>query len=52
LSGSERDRSATVIWMKYCGTAAKAGGKQRKQTSSWNHGSLLSTRKIPYENIV
>ena len=23
------------------------GGKQRRQTSSWNHGSLLSTRRIP-----
>ena len=26
LSGSERGRRSTVIWMKYCGTAAKAGG--------------------------
>jgi hypothetical protein len=26
LSGSERGRSATVIWKRYCGTAAKAGG--------------------------
>ncbi len=29
---SERGRSSTVIWIRYCGTAAKAGGKQRKQT--------------------
>jgi cobalt-zinc-cadmium efflux system outer membrane protein len=36
-----------VIWMKYCGTVAKAGGQQRRQTSSWCHGSLLSARKIP-----
>ena len=37
------------MWTKYCGTVAKAGGKQRKQTSSWCHGSLLSTRKIPVQ---
>ena len=43
-SGSERGRSTTVTWMRYCGIVAKAGGKQRKQTSSWSHGSLLSTR--------
>jgi hypothetical protein len=34
-----------VIWMGSCGTAAKAGGKQRTQTPSWSHGSLLSIRK-------
>ena len=45
LSGSERDRRTTVTWMRSCGTAAKAGGKQRTQTSSWSHGSLLSTHK-------
>ena len=44
LSGSERGRSTTVAWMRYCGTVAKAGGQQRKQTSSWSHGSLLPTR--------
>jgi len=31
LSGSERDRSTTVIWMKYCGTAAKVGGNRENK---------------------
>ena len=45
LSGFESERSATVKWMKYCGTAAKAGGKQRKPTSSWIMGvSYLLTK--------
>jgi hypothetical protein len=34
-----------VVWTRYCGTAAKAGGKRRKQTSSCSYGSLLPTRK-------
>jgi hypothetical protein len=45
LSGSERGRRTTGVWKRYCGTAAKAGGKQRKQTSSCSHGRLLPTRK-------
>jgi hypothetical protein len=33
-SGSERGRSATGIWKRYCGTIAKADGKLRTRTSS------------------
>ena len=44
LSGSERGWSATLVWMTYCGTAGKPGGKQRKQTSSYSPGSLQPTR--------
>ena len=49
LSGSERGWSATLVWMKYCGTAGKPGGKQRKQTSSYSPGSLQPTRTAPKE---
>ena len=31
LSGSERGLGTTVIWTKYCGTAAKAGGNRENQ---------------------
>ena len=31
LSGSVRGRGTTVIWTKYCGTAAKAGGNREDQ---------------------
>ena len=44
LYGSERGWSATLIWMKYGGTANKPGGKQRKQTLSFCQGSLRPTR--------
>ena len=44
LYGSERGWSATLAWMKYCGTVGKPGGKQRKQTSSYSQGSLQPTR--------
>ena len=30
----ERGRSTTGIWKRYCGTVAKADGKQRRRTSS------------------
>jgi hypothetical protein len=40
-----RGRRATEVWKRSCGTAAKAGGKQRKQTSSYSLGRLLPTRK-------
>jgi len=46
LYGSERGWSATLVWMKYCGTAGKPGGKQRKQTSSYSLGSLQPTRTV------
>ena len=45
LYGSERGWSATLVRMKYCGTAGKPGGKQRKQTSSYSQGSLQPTRR-------
>ena len=52
LYGSERGWSATLVWMKYCGTVGKPGGKQRKQTSSYSHRSLQPTRTasltVPY----
>jgi hypothetical protein len=47
LYGSERGWSATLVWMKYCGTVGKPGGKQRKQTSSYSQGSLQPTRTVP-----
>ena len=34
----ERDRSTTIIRKQYCGTVAKADGKQIKQTSSYVMG--------------
>jgi hypothetical protein len=40
-----RGRRTTEVWKRSCGTAAKAGGKQRKQTSSYSLGRLLPTRK-------
>jgi hypothetical protein len=49
LSGSERGRSSTGVWTRYCGTAAKAGGKLRTQTSSCSFGRLLPTRRIVYK---
>ena len=48
LSGSERGRSATAVWTRYCGTAAKAGGQRRRRTSSWSCGRLLPTRREVY----
>ena len=45
LSGSERGRSATGVWTRYCGTAAKAGGQRRRRTSSCSSGRLLPTRR-------
>ena len=39
-----RGRSSTGVWTRYCGTAAKAGGQQRTQTSSCSSGRLLPTR--------
>ena len=47
LYGSERGWSATLVWMKYCGTDGKPVGKQRKQTSSYSRGSLQPTRIAP-----
>ena len=48
MSGSERGRSSTGVWTRYCGTAAKAGGKQRTQTSSCSSGRLQPTRREVY----
>ena len=31
LSGSGRDWSATLVWMRYCGTVAKADGNSEHQ---------------------
>ena len=47
LYGSERGWSATVVWMQYCGTAGKPGGKRRKQSSSCSQGSLQPTHTAP-----
>ncbi len=41
--------SSTEVWTRYCGTAAKAGGKLRTQTSSCSFGRLLPTRRIVYK---
>ena len=43
-----RGRSSTGVWTRYCGTAAKAGGQQRTQTSSCSSGRLLPTRREVY----
>ncbi|TDI44184.1 MAG: serine/threonine-protein kinase, partial [Acidobacteria bacterium] len=40
--------SSTEVWTRYCGTVAKAGGKQRTQTSSCSSGRLLPTRSEVY----
>ena len=48
MSGSERGGSSTEVWTRYCGTVAKAGGKQRTQTSSCSSGRLLPTRSEVY----
>jgi hypothetical protein len=34
------------VWLRYCGTAGKPGGKQRKQTSAYSHGRPRSTRPM------
>ncbi len=36
-----------MVWTRYGGTAAKAGGKQRTPTSSCSLGSLQPTRTAP-----
>ena len=36
------------VWTRYCGTAAKAGGKRRRRTSSCSSGRLLPTRREVY----
>ena len=36
------------VWTRYCGTAAKAGGKRRRRTSSCSSGRLLPTRSEAY----
>ena len=46
LYGSVRGWRATLVRMKYSGTAGKLGGKQRKQTSSYSQGSLQPTRTL------
>ncbi len=37
-------QESTGVWTRYCGTAAKAGGKRRRRTSSCSAGRLLPTR--------
>ena len=32
------------VWLRYCGTTGKPGGKRRKQTSACSHGRPRSTR--------
>ena len=39
---------STGVWTRYGGTAAKAGGQQRTQTSSCSLGRLLPTRREVY----
>ena len=47
LYGFGRGWSATLVWMIYCGTVGKPGGKQRKQTSFYSQGSLQPTHTAP-----
>jgi hypothetical protein len=37
----------TGVWLKYCGTAGKPGGKLRRQTSTCSTGRNRSTRLRP-----
>jgi len=30
--------SKQKVWLRYCGTAGKPGGKLRRQNSTWSHG--------------
>ena len=48
----KRGWSATLVWMRYCGTVAKAGGKQRTPTSSCSPGSLQSTHKASLTRVL
>jgi len=36
-------REQPKVWLRWCGTAGKPGGKQRKQTSTYSHGRPWST---------
>ena len=42
-------QESPTVWTRYCGTAAKAGGKRRRRTSSCSGGRLLPTRRQVYE---
>ena len=41
-------QESPTVWTRYCGTAAKAGGKRRRRTSSCSGGRLLPTRRQVY----
>ena len=41
-------QESPTVWTRYCGTAAKAGGKRRRRTSSCSGGRLLPTRSEVY----
>jgi hypothetical protein len=40
------------VWLRWCGTAGKPGGKQRRQTSAYSHGRPRSTRPEDFEKLV
>ena len=42
-------QESPTVWTRYCGTAAKAGGKRRRRTSSCSGGRLLPTRRQVYQ---
>ena len=42
-------QESPTVWTRYCGTAAKAGGKRRRRTSSCSGGRLLPTRSEVYK---
>ena len=42
-------QESPTVWTRYCGTAAKAGGKRRRRTSSCSGGRLLPTRSQVYQ---
>ena len=46
-----RGAGVQPVRTRYCGTAAKAGGKRRTQTSSCSAGSLLPTRCVVYKAV-
>ena len=47
LSGSKRDWSATLVWMRYCGTVAKAGGNSEHQLHPAARGVSSLLTRIP-----
>jgi len=52
LDPTREEPGPTGVWLKYCGTAGKPGGKRRKQTSACSIGRKWSTRLTPYVRMI